>query len=317
MKMVKSISNIHQDFDVFSRALIESKDVDPVYPFLKSIVEHYGFNPEWFVMVYVAFYSLESAIFICGEMPTHEDFTQPKFRKLRKEVTKFGHERRGTARNVDVQCNMFDEIQTMLEYISHDKSYAEKMFENNGSFRSAIETLPQHSGWASFKIAELFEKSLGYESLAIPDLGLQGRDPNSTDGPIGGLRWLYGRGHTYDKGYFEHWNRFGVNLAEGWGVDIGEVETSLCKFHKLMTGKYYVGHDIHEFQELVEVIGESTYKELMTDIFDPEFVEIDGKFVALDKNAKKTYERTGEMVGAKFAKVLPELDIVDVILNTD
>ena len=212
-----------KDFDVFSRALIASKDVDPTYPLVEDIVEEYDFDPEWFVFCYVAFYSIETSIKMCLEMPTRESWDEDLFRHMRdkKVLSKFNHERRGSCRNVDNQVKLFEGAITFInEYTTYHNVITNDIIDNR-KFRTLLEKTPFHGAWASFKIAELFEKSLGYEDLAIPDLGLEGRDPNKNDGPIGGIRWLYGRNNTYYKDYFPEFNRFGFNLAHDWGGGIG------------------------------------------------------------------------------------------------
>ncbi len=310
--------DIHKDFELFSRALIESKDVDPTYILIKDIIEEYKFEPEWFVFVYVMFYSLESAIKICEKMPTRGDWDRRWFMNQRtnKHINKFGHERRGQIRNVDIQVEVFGEIREFI--MSIETHTTNGRFDNplmsNKSFRKSIESIYHHGGWASFKIAEIFEKSLGYEQLKIPDVGLDGRDPNSNDGPVSGLRWLYGRDNKYDTSIYPLWNRFGANLAEAWGVDIGEVETCFCKWHKLMTGKYFVGHDIQEFVELEEVMGADRYERLMAENFAPVFWH-DTK--ELQKKKKKIYQDTGKIIFHSFAEELPEIDVLGILLETE
>ncbi|MBV8125202.1 MAG: hypothetical protein JO370_14145, partial [Paucibacter sp.] len=244
-------------------------------------------------------------------MPSMKDWWAETFREMRNsgKLHKFGHERRGTARNVLVQEIMFKDI---IQFI--DTWMIEVLSKDNQHFRNRLQTnLSNHGGWASFKIAELFEKSLGYTQLAIPDLGLEGRDPNSTDGPVAGLRWLYGFDNHYDKDYFEVWNKFGANLAREWGVDIGEVETCLCKFHKLRTGKYYVGHDIDEFYDLSHVLDRKTYEQTMSDIFDERTWK--GR-TGVRKSDKSAYLKTGRILGSEFSVNLPKINVTDILLST-
>ena len=310
-----STRKIFKDFEVYSRALIGSKDVDPTYPMIKEIIDYFEFEPEWFVFMYVAFYSLDSAIIVCTSMPTKEDWDADTFTQLRGVVTKFGHERRGTSRNTQKQIVMLTEVVKFIDSINAARIGGNQspMIDSNEDFRAAIEELPLHGGWASFKIAEIFEKSLGYKQFAIPDLGLKGRDPNSNDGPVSGLRWLYGRDRKYTKDMFVHWNRFGANLAKAWGVDIGEVETCLCKFHKFMTGKYFVGHDIQEFVELEDTIGSEIYAGMMGKHFDPIFWKGKKK---LEKPKKKTYKDTGEILYDEFADEFEKINVIEILIKT-
>jgi Alpha-glutamyl/putrescinyl thymine pyrophosphorylase clade 2 len=305
---MEDLIKIHEDFDTFGRALIASKDVDPVYPLIPKLIKNGSFEKQWFVFCYAAFYSLESGIIMCEEMRTRGKWDKDLFRELRSgKLTKFGHERRGTARNVDVQINMFNEIVNWL-----DLFVTEALSDGSLHFRKRIEELPNHGGWAAFKIAEIYEKSLGFSQLSIPDLGLDGRDPNSTDGPVAGLRWLFGRDEYYEKDIFPIWNKFGSDLANEWGVDIGEVETCLCKFHKFKTGKYYIGHDIHEFYDLTHVITSDEYADIMGDLFDD---KIWWNVKGVQKQVKNKYLNTGEIINKEFAQAIPKADITDIILE--
>lgn len=314
----------YKDFDVYSRALIGSNDVDPTYPVIKSIIQKEGFDPYWFSFVYVGFYSLETAIKMCRVMPSHREWNPKVFAEKRstREWGKFGHERRGTARNITTQINNFEAITHFLEFINwEDKKDAEVKHKNEiwydslqsqPEFRAALQTLPFHGGWASFKLAEIWEKSLGFTHFAIPDLGVAGRDPNSNDGPVGGLRWLYGRDSQYDDSWYSVWDDLGSRLARAWRVDIGKVETCLCKWHKMKSGKYYIGHDIHEFHELEPVLGRKHYRQIMAEHFDPQIWE---DFHGIQKQWKSVYANTGEILFSNFADKLPSADILSIMLQ--
>lgn len=298
-----------KDFDIFSRALIASKDVDPTYPAVKKIIELEGFEPEWFIFTYVSFYNLESAIKMCRVFPEIKDYNSRMFFDLRNtKCNKFGHERRGTQRTYETMNDFF----TYLVAVLGDARFKNFVSgSTNLEFRGFIERLPNHGSWAAFKIAELFEKSLDYNNLHIQDLGLSGRDPNSNDGPIGGLRWLYSRDFVYDNNWFTTWNDFGSKLAKYWSVDIGEVETCLCKFHKQVSGKYYIGHDVVELCELKQTLGDVKYKAVMN-LFDDELWQ--GKH-GVEKHLKPIYKNTGKILNSHYSERFEECDIAKIILD--
>lgn len=310
-----SNDKIFKDFDIYGRALIASKDCDPTYPVIRDIIKLEGFEPEWFAFVYVAFYNLESAIKMCRIFPTSKDYTAAEFLEARAIITRFGHERRGTNRSPANQAAMLSEVVEFIAIINEHKygGLESPMLDSNEDFRECVSVLPFHGVWASFKIAEIFEKSLGYKQFKINDLGIDGKDVNSNDGSIGGLRWLFGREEQYSQDFIPFWNRFGTNLAKAWGVDIGEVETCLCKFHKLSSGKYFIGHDIQEFVELYGVLGTDNWKVIMRQ-FDDRFWVRHNK---IDTPSKKTYLKTGEILNADYAHMLPRADILQIILDTE
>lgn len=304
---------IYKDFDTFSRALMTSQDVDPVYPFIKSLLKKKDYEPEWFIFIYVMFYSLDSAIKFCDVMPCDYYFDVEKFKELRKTVKHFGHERRGHCRNVNNQILMINEY---LEYFVKKESikFYRETHKDNASFQDYVASMKFNGGWASFKTTELFEKALDYTQLAISDLGLDGRNPNSNDGPVGGLRWLFGRDIEYNKNYFDIWNDFGRNLSKAWGVDMGKVETCLCKWHKFYSGKYFIGHDIQEFVELEDTLGKKDYTDIMEENFDPVFWYNKHK---LEKNLKKHYAETGEFIYAdKFLDSIPSINVKEIMYET-
>ena len=299
---------LYTDFDIFTRALVNSRDVDPIYPVLKNIIQTFQFEPEWFTFVYVAFYNIESAIRMCNYMKTTKQWDEGLFRKLRQqEITKFGHERRGTARNVDNQVRMFNDIVKFIEQIDNRKNPKMMLrnktyYDTNHIFQEAIQSLPFHSVWSSFKIAEIFEKSLGYEQFKIKDLGITGKDTNSTDGTIAGLRLLFGSDFKYNTDWYEIWNKFGIDLSKAYNYDIGEIETCFCKFNKLYSGNYYIGHDIDEFFELKVLLGKSFYW-LVENQFDYEVKE-------LNKKEKTFYKNTGNILNSEYAIHTPSDDVI-------
>ena len=298
------------DFDTFSRSIIVSKDVDPIYPLLQSTLKRFDFEPEWFILCYSTHYSLESAMIMCKEMPSFEHWNSNRYQEMRINgiISKHGHERRASQRIISNQILMFDAFVNLKKSLIHN---AQKL--NQIKFCKFISnTFPFHGVWSSYKISELFEKSLGYSNLSINDLGIDGKDPNSNDGPISGLRWLFGRDEVYDKGWYSIWNDFGLRLSKEWGVDIGEVESSLCKFHKLMTGKYWNGHDITEMCELKQAWGKH-YEPVMKENFDPIFWKDINHF---PKQNKKVYKDTGKLLNSGFAKELPKIDVIKVMQET-
>lgn len=294
--------NIYKDFDIFSRALIASDDVDPVYPVIRKIVNHYNLQPEWFTFMYVLFYNLESAIEICKVMPTMSHWNPEKFIELRNTIKKFGHERRGMIRIVMNEINALNHV---IRNFKIDKN------DNNRSLRTKIESYPFHGSWAAFKIAEIFEKSFEYSNLGIHDLGIDDKDVNRNDGPVGGLRWLYGREYQYDNSFKSTWNKFGKNLSKAWGVDIGKTETCLCKWHKTISGKYYIGNDVSEFHELKHVLGDKNYNKIIIQTF-PEFKEITG----VDKSLKGLYKREDKLTMTHLVNKLPEADVLQILLDS-
>lgn len=307
--------DLFKDFELFSRALIGSNDVDPTYPMVKSICNHFNFIEEWFIFMYVTFYSLSSGIKMCKSMPSPQDFDPSKFEALRRHTNDFGHERRGKSRNPGMQIKGLLSARELIEdiFCADITEDSPSFIKDNLTFRTKISSLPNHGDWAAFKIAELFEKSAGYKTLKIKDLGLEGRNPNSNDGPVGGLRWLFGRDIKYTSNVYDYWNAYGESLSKAWGVDMGKVETCFCKFHKLKTGKYYVGHDIDEFWDLIEVIGEEDFWHLIDDSgLDRDILSRKGVL----KQEKKLYKEEQVIINNHYGEQLHTIDAAEIAFET-
>jgi hypothetical protein len=258
--------NKYTQFDRFARNLVMSKDVDPIYPFigkgLFKVDKYYRdeVDPVWFTFIYVLFYSLESAILFCNRFPTSKSFKESSFRKLRESTfTHFGIERRGKQRQVDTMVRAIMDVIIPMCDQSDNRYLPEISRLTNKDLRLLIAGKYNHGVWSAFKIAEVLEKAFGYNNLKINDLGLEGRDPNSNDGPVAGLRHLFGESRKWTQYDFEGWDKFGHELAKSYKFDIGEIETCFCKWHKIRNGKYYIGHDIDELYALKSVVGGSGY----------------------------------------------------------
>lgn len=298
-------------FDVYSRAVISSNDEDPIYPFIKSTLKHFDFEPEWFCFAYTTFYSLESAMKFCKCFPWRDDYNREEFLDMRVsgKINKMGHERRGHQRNPINQDLMFQGfIQAM--------NYKRLSFISQKTFKESLKkNIPFHGSWATFKVAEVFEKAIDYGSLSVPDLGIDDRDINSNDGPIGGLKQLYGVDIEYDKSIFKTWNNFGRNLSTAWDVDLGAVESAICKFNKICNGAYYVGHDIDELSEVREIWGKKIFNDIMSENFDERFWTDD--IHGVQKQYKSSYRDKNIIWNADFAKQLPEADVFQILMDTE
>ena len=302
------VRDIYQDFDTFSRALVGSKDVDPVYIIIPKIVDYYGFDPIWFTFCYTSFYSLESGIKLCQEMPDHTKWNKKRFIELRNtELKKFGTERRGTNRAADNMVNAFNGVINCIENELFDWS-------SNSTFRkSLMKNVPFQGVWASFKNAEIFEKAFGFDVVGVTDLGINGKDPKSDDGPLATLNNLFGlEEENRSEFWYPTFEKLGVKLAKKWGMNIGEVETCFCKFNKIRNGKYFIGHDIQEFLELKHVLGGNFYTKMMSTSFDDIFWKDVDHF---EKHKKAHFKSTGEFLYENYKEYYPEVDVQKTILE--
>ncbi len=238
-----------KNFEVYAKALVESKDVDPVYPLLKEIIRFEGFDPTEAIFWYGYFYSISSMV-----------------KLLRKEIdfsqAKFGTER-GRTPQVRRPENM---AKTLAAWHRADVLIAAREAKNARVFaNTVILPIPYFGNWVSYKYTELFEKVLDFTNLAPTDMNLEGADLNDHSGPCGGLRKLYGEDDAiYPRSMVAEWETLGQQLSQHWGYDLGQVETILCKGYKWIEGKYYVGHDIAEFKHLESLWSPQDFETLMS-----------------------------------------------------
>lgn len=306
-----------KDFDVYNRLLMETDDVDPMYPFIKKYLEYNkNIDKYWFLFIYVLFYDLGSAVRMMDYFPHPHMWNENKFVKLRHDhYWKIAHERRGMQRTIENQCIMIEHIRDLIDdiyFMIFEGERDDNFLMSNKAFRQRIEKMPYHGGWASFKIAELFEKVLDFDDLTIPDLGIDHISPNSNKGPVGGLRWIFGREHKFGSEWREIWNRFGSLLSDAYNVDIGKIETCFCKWHKMMMGKYYVGHDIHEICESKEEIGDD-FEKIMSECFPAPLWKYTDKVM---KEHKTAYRDEGKIVfDHLLTNKLNSVNIYDIIME--
>lgn len=293
-------------FEQFSRILIATSDVDPVYPLVSEIIKQERFEAEWFVYIYCLYYSLDSAIKVCRIFPTSDSWNEADFKSKAGHIRTFGAERRGTHRIFENQLKAINGWRAIKDQIIKVQS-----FGNAVAFRELIKSLPFQGDWAAFKITELHEKSLGYANLAPPNMDIGVRDVNSSLGPVGGCRLLYGIENTYPQSIAPEWEAMGVSLAARWSqqlgrtVDLGEVETCLCKYSKLAKGNYYPLHDINEFVHLGATLSELVLKRLLTRCKFP----VQGWQSEHPKSYKKAFKDRREMLFADLDPIRPPVTL--------
>ncbi len=281
------------DFEKASLSLIDTQDVDPVYPFLKAFIQMKKYDPELTIFIYVYFYSLESMILFMKELQNKKYIEE-----IFEGIKKYGNER-GRNPNVRKKKNF------VLAFTKWIDDVVPKLKNENPTFEEARElfrSLPYFGSWASYKLCELFSEVLGYKNVKITTLGIEKENPNKNVGPIFGLRYLYGlisgKNKTYNtlverKKIRKEWETLGQALSKLWKCPIAQVESCLCKVPKILSkGTYVIGHDINEFLDLNDgiILSSKEFWKIMTLChFDRKFLQ--SKFTKKEKRAyvdKKT-----------------------------
>jgi Alpha-glutamyl/putrescinyl thymine pyrophosphorylase clade 2 len=213
---------------------VATDDLDPVYPVYRDLIKREGLSPDeaaMLVLLHVAYYHSGSALvalqeFRSGVLPPLD---------LPCSTERRGHRDR---------AKLALHLRSMLGATA-DGAHA--WLTEPTTWRGMQDrylTLYGNGRWAAYKLGEMVQKILGHP-VVIPDAG----HPNST-GPRKGLADLF-PGLPTDSGAISvaALDATTNTVAEFLGeTDIAQVETSLCDFHSLVKGGYYLGHDIDEMQ---------------------------------------------------------------------
>lgn len=234
------------DFVTFGRELIRSQDVDPLYPILKELERSMGDEGAlWFTFLYMAYYNVASAAVAWKHLP------QPGFHNGLPKLD-IATERRNLRGNklrphLDNYVTAIDRHGSQTAFLQ--QRWGANPIHNYEAFWLTAQTLWQNGRWAAFKWSEILKKVHGW-NLAAPDMRME-----FCSGPKAGLMDLFGL--RADPGV-DALNEYGVILIEATqaeGLDVGDwetLETVLCNFHSLRAGRYYIGHDIDELQDVIE-----------------------------------------------------------------
>jgi hypothetical protein len=223
----------------------ETDDIDPVYPVYNWLIKAAGLTIDqaaWLVLLHVNYYHMGSALAAFQQMPQPGPPT-PALLKLPTGVERRGHrDWRQMERHWLALLGKFEKHGGAFEWLvaagEHWPDLMEHLADVQGNGR-----------WAAYKTGEMTQKILGLNTV-ITDAS----HAYST-GPRKGLTDLAeALGTAIPTGntpaVVAHLEEQTLGLARLLGEnDIGYVETSLCDFHSLVKGGYYLGHDIDGMQE--------------------------------------------------------------------
>jgi hypothetical protein len=239
--IVKSNSDIFNDFVKYSKLSLAIWDNDPSYPILKKYYELSGMTEKqkhWHVLLYLTFYRLTSAEAVFEYYPNQEVVTLKQWYPT--DYTRRGL--RGDKRKQEKFINQFAgfELDKLVRKLTADKGKLgwfvfEKILQKNFWYVGT---------WTTYKWADLLQYVFDFD-IKAPDLSNGGG--KTTTGPVAGLMKLF------DIPKQECDEELGIwvyNEMIKRGVEVRDnntLETLLCDFKAMCAGKYYVGHDIDSF----------------------------------------------------------------------
>lgn len=246
------------DYARFHALAIETGDVDPVYPLLKALAPSYG--PQgmaWLSFLHVAYYDLGSAIRAYHTLGLRRPSQGALEQVLRLRC---GTERRGhrSPRQLHAHlCALFDlgehygDHYMAVRVISSRSGIAPRY----GDLLGGMLSIRGNGRWAAYKTCELMSHSLqqylGTDALALEPTNMGMR---YSSGPRHGLHLLDPSLPTNESVLaIRRLDAAAVRLVEDLTrsfipASMATAETTLCDFHSLVKGRYYVGHDIDQMR---------------------------------------------------------------------
>lgn len=285
---------IQADYARWHWLQIATGDIDPAYPVLKQIGGAVGAEQTaWLILHHTSYYHLGSGLAsFCIAGPG-----QPLSEDLLRLPT--GTERRGN-RSIP---NFAKHWQSVRETINRDAGGSALAWLTPSAsgtagwdeLRTRIEGVHGNGRWASYKIAELSQKVLD-TPIRAPDAG----HADST-GPRKGLGLLLEIPSGNSDSVIQFLDGATESLRQTLGEpDVAQVETSLCDFHSLTKGRYYLGKDIDEqLHHLTQVPSALTSLALAARrvSFPHAYLpELTGRPAGVDKDRQRHYAQTGEIL---------------------
>lgn len=284
------------DYLRFHELALSTRDVDPVYPVLRQLLEDAGEDPAgqrglWLSVCHLTWYHMGSALAAWGtgflNLPTLPCATERRGNRDPKQLQ----------RNIAgwVEASKPDGLRAFLT-----RDLGDDRRENWQMVMDRIETVHGNGRWASYKLAEILIKvnglplepfHMGHANSSGPRRGLETIWPTELpqgDGPK-------------DVAYLDAVSDALVSklVDKGLPAPVEEVETTLCDFHALCDGRYYVGNDIDQMQaQLLAVPTERTeaaFAARAKALPNAYLGELNG-WEGIDKARQRVYRDTGEVI---------------------
>lgn len=246
-----------EDYRRFHLHALSTRDVDPVYPVLLHLLRSLGADTEtrlWAVLLHVAYYDLGSSLRVLAEVPRPGP-VPPALLGLPCATERRGHRNRPALdahlRSIGQQIQKYGSLTDWLSPV-YDLSDGRGNIDEQLAWGAASDLIGRLFGngrWAAYKTCEMLAAVAGMP-LRAPDMG----HAHST-GPRKGLALLSPApiplGNSPEEiSQLDRLSRFLVEdlRDDGAAASIETAETTLCDFHALSVGRYYVGHDIDKMQ---------------------------------------------------------------------
>lgn len=222
----------------FSKALIESEDLDPIYVMLYRAELERKLLKRWLISYWMSYHAGVSSKLAEKEGPEFWAGVD----KFQAEKWPRGRERRhfkgkASEKAINWLKSEFPEPERAIKSLYGTSTFPE--------FRDRITKWPLWGPWAAYKCCDMVERVLGWGiEFTTEDLGFY-------ESPAQGGKMFYPQ-LTLKEAVLELRSKLQkYNAPPGYDrpIDIQEVETCLCKGYACANGKYYVGQDTKEIGE--------------------------------------------------------------------
>jgi hypothetical protein len=288
--------SIWTDYAKFHAGQASSQDLDPVYPVLRTIGDLLGLDKEsrvWLTFLHVAYYHMGSALRVFQEFPK-PGIPQESLLKLPTGTERRAHR---VPKKLEIHFNSLCGIADGNNGLS---GWVDNYIRPNptASWNSVAEALTQPIGngrWAAYKTSEMLWKVNNYD-MAAPDMGHA-----HSSGPRQGLEILFSGLPTGNKPsdvrILDSASDVTIKRLSSYGITAAmeEAETSLCDFHALVEGRYYVGHDIDQMlEQLYKVPSDlsSLALDARSQVFDHAYLGELNNWQGIQKERKRIYRDT-------------------------
>lgn len=300
-------AQLMDDLARFARYQLATRDIDPVYPVLRAL---YGAHPEWsremrlwHTLLYVAYYNLPSSYRAFQHVSTPENVHLIPFDILRLPT---GIERRGLRGGFHMQEHLYDLAQRWRASGHNLEAMLTQGFGtdpcvNWERLQWTLRLIKYNGRWAAYKTGEILMKVHDF-NVEPTDMGMA-----FSSGPRWGLAQFFGPMEGNDPETIDHLNQEAEvlhnYLMSEYGMIIGieELETVLCDFHSLSSGRYYVGKDIDEMQE--QIHAQETPTRRFTELWQARRAALPPRYLGechgrsgIDRERLKAYRDRAEIV---------------------
>lgn len=283
-----------EDYTRFHNAAIASRDIDPVYPVLEHLGADQGWDTEALVrgvLLHVAYYDLGSALTAAhlhldkgvplGQLPA--DLPCATERRNHRQPPKLTAHLAALEAQIRIHGSATGWLREPLRGAS-----ATDDFEH---LAAHVARVYGNGRWAAYKTAEMLWKCAGWPVRAAT-LAM-----DQASGPRHGLA-VVAAGMPLNEATAQRLCR---DLARhGHPAAPEEVETTLCDFHSLCKGGYYVGHDIDQMQAQLSRAPQGPYVaaawKARQATLPPTYLGELGGWSGIDRDRKRAYRDTGRIL---------------------